>query len=53
MREFIVAAAQSIPAPGDVAASVRDHVRLAAYAAREGASLAVFPELSLRDMTAG
>jgi predicted amidohydrolase len=32
---------------GDVGGSVQDHVRLAAHAARKGAHLAVFPELSL------
>jgi predicted amidohydrolase len=42
-----VAAVQTLPAPGDLAKSVRDHARLVARAAQQGASLVVFPELSL------
>ncbi|MEI7768514.1 MAG: carbon-nitrogen hydrolase family protein [Chloroflexales bacterium] len=47
MSEITVAVAQSIAVPGDVARSVQDHVRLAAQAAKQGARLVLFPELSL------
>jgi predicted amidohydrolase len=47
MPGTVVAAIQSIARPGDLPASVDDHSRLAARAAERGASLAVFPELSL------
>lgn len=47
MKELTVAAVQSMAISGDVVASVKDHVRLAVCAARRGARLAVFPELSL------
>jgi predicted amidohydrolase len=42
-----IAAVQSIARPGDVAGSIARHVELAHRAARDGARLAVFPELSL------
>jgi predicted amidohydrolase len=44
---MIVAAAQSVAWPGDLAGSVIQHVRLIATAADLHASLVVFPELSL------
>jgi predicted amidohydrolase len=51
----IVAVAQSIAAPGDLARSVQDHIRLVGQAADQGAQLVLFPELSLtgydRDIT--
>jgi predicted amidohydrolase len=43
----IVAAAQSCSQPGAVAANVAAHLRLVRAAARQGAALVVFPELSL------
>jgi predicted amidohydrolase len=46
-RPMTVSAIQTIAVPGDLAQSVQDHVRLATRGAREGASIAVFPELSL------
>jgi predicted amidohydrolase len=42
-----VAAAQTIPFRGDVAANLDEHVRLCALAAARGVELLVFPELSL------
>lgn len=42
-----IACAQTVPRPGDVAANVAEHVRLAEEAADGGASVVVFPELSL------
>ena len=42
-----LAAAQSIPVRGDVAANIREHIRLADAAADEKAQVVVFPELSL------
>jgi len=39
--------AQTIPVRGDVDANVAEHARLARVAAREGARVLVFPELSL------
>jgi predicted amidohydrolase len=42
-----VAAAQTIPSPGDVVANVRQHLRLVRVAADERAQVLVFPELSL------
>jgi predicted amidohydrolase len=42
-----VAAAQTIPARGDVAANLGEHVRLIALAAARDVGLLVFPELSL------
>ncbi len=47
MSELILAVAQSIARPGDVAGSVMDHVSLASRAADQGAQIVVFPELSL------
>jgi len=47
MREITVAVVQSMAVPGDLVRAVRDHARLAIEAARQGARLAVFPELSL------
>lgn len=47
IRELTVAAVQTVSRPGDLDGSVADHVRLAAESAWRGASLAVFPELSL------
>lgn len=42
-----VAAAQTVPVAGDVAANVRQHLQLAQAAAAEGVTLLAFPELSL------
>ncbi|HYP77963.1 MAG TPA: carbon-nitrogen hydrolase family protein [Polyangiaceae bacterium] len=42
-----VAAAQTIPVRGDVAANLAEHVRLMALAAERDVELLVFPELSL------
>lgn len=47
MAAITVAVAQSIAAPGDLARSVADHIRLAGQAADQGARLVLFPELSL------
>jgi len=46
-RPRVLAAAQTVPVAGDVAANVAQHIRLAAVAAREHARVIVFPELSL------
>jgi len=46
-RSLSVAVAQSCPVPGDVQANVKEHIELAQRAAREGASIVLFPELSL------
>lgn len=46
-RARAIAAAQTIPVRGDVAANVESHLRLVHVAAFEGARLLVFPELSL------
>jgi len=43
----LVAAAQTVAVKGDIVANVARHVVLAAIAARHGARLIVFPELSL------
>lgn len=43
----LVAAAQTVVVRGDIAANVARHVMLAAIAARHGARMIVFPELSL------
>ena len=43
----MIAVAQTCPVAGDVEANLAEHVRLARLAAREGARLLVFPELSL------
>jgi predicted amidohydrolase len=42
-----IAAAQTVPVRGDVAANLAEHVRLARAAAGERAQVLVFPELSL------
>lgn len=42
-----VAVAQSVPVRGDVPANVEQHLRLARAAARAGARIVLFPELSL------
>lgn len=42
-----LAAAQTVPRPGDVGANLEVHVRLARMAAAVGARVVVFPELSL------
>jgi len=42
-----VAVAQTCPVAGDVPANLDEHVRLARRAAKEGAGVVVFPELSL------
>lgn len=42
-----LAAAQTVPVPGDVDANLAQHVELAEIAAAEGARVVVFPELSL------
>jgi predicted amidohydrolase len=47
VSDLTLAIAQSIGVPGDLAQSVRDHVRLASLAAEHGARLVLFPELSL------
>ncbi len=47
MSELIVAAAQIGERFGNVEGSVRAHVHLADLAAKQGARLVVFPELSL------
>ena len=39
MKQFVVAAVQSIATPGDVVKSVADHVRLAACSSRQGVTL--------------
>ena len=44
---MILAVAQSIARPGNLAQSIQDHLRLAHNAAAQGAQLVVFPELSL------
>jgi predicted amidohydrolase len=46
-RSVIVAVAQSIAIPGNLGASVRGHITLAARAADHHARIVVFPELSL------
>jgi predicted amidohydrolase len=46
-EECRIAAIQSISIAGDIAANVERHARLARAAARDGARLALFPELSL------
>jgi predicted amidohydrolase len=47
IRARTIAAAQTIPARGDVRANVEQHVRLVRVAAEERARVLVFPELSL------
>jgi predicted amidohydrolase len=42
-----IAAAQTIPKDGDIAANFADHIRLASLTAEHGAQLIVFPEMSL------
>ncbi len=42
-----LAAAQTVPAPGDVDANTRQHERFVRVAAAEGVDLLLFPELSL------
>lgn len=42
-----LAAAQTVPIGGDVQANVDQHLRLISAAAREGAAVVLFPELSL------
>ncbi len=44
---LIIAAAQSMSLPGDVAGNVAHHLRFGMIAAERGAQLLVFPELSL------
>jgi predicted amidohydrolase len=46
-RARSIAVAQTVPAPGDVEANVREHLRLVGAAAEEGAQVLVFPEMSL------
>ncbi len=46
-RARSIAAVQTVPVRGDVAANLDEHLRLAGRAADEGARIAVFPELSL------
>ena len=46
-RARSIAVAQTVPVPGDVGANVAEHLRLARAAAREGAQVLVFPEMSL------
>ncbi|WP_413250569.1 carbon-nitrogen hydrolase family protein [Sinomonas flava] len=45
--ELTVAAVQSVPLPGGIAANIDEHIRLLEDADDHGARLAVFPELSL------
>ena len=47
MSSAPIAAAQTVPVPGDVAANLEEHLRLAGAAAEAGARALVFPELSL------
>lgn len=47
MPRFALAAAQTTPIRGNVAANVEQHLRLAERAAAAGAGLVLFPELSL------
>jgi predicted amidohydrolase len=47
MTRRSVAAAQTVPVRGDVAANLAGHLALIDVAAREGAQVVVFPELSL------
>lgn len=47
MRAQVLAAAQTVPVAGDVAANLRAHVALIERAAEAGAQVLVFPELSL------
>lgn len=44
---MIVAAAQTRPKTDDIQANLEDHLRLSKLAAKNGASLVIFPELSL------
>lgn len=44
---LVIAAAQSASAPGDIAGNVERHLRFCRLAARCGAQLLIFPELSL------
>lgn len=46
-RARSIAVAQTVAVPGDVDANVAEHLRLARAAAREGAQVLVFPEMSL------
>ena len=46
-RSRSIAVAQTCPVPGDVKANLDEHIRLARLAAKEGAQVVVFPELSL------
>lgn len=46
-RTRSLAAAQTIPDPGDLEANLDQHLELARVAAAEGAGIVVFPELSL------
>jgi predicted amidohydrolase len=47
MSDLILAVAQSIAQPGNLAQNIQDHLRLAQCAAAQGAQIVVFPELSL------
>lgn len=47
MPRFGLAAAQTTPVRGDVAANIEQHLRLAELAAAAGAGVVLFPELSL------
>jgi predicted amidohydrolase len=47
MPDLTLAVAQSLPEPDDLASSIDQHLTLAAAAASAGATLIVFPELSL------
>src|SRR5690242_8593637 len=46
-RSHSIAVAQTCPVPGDVQANLGEHIRLTHLAATEGATVVVFPELSL------
>ncbi len=46
-QEMIIAAAQTKPKIDDIEANLEDHYRLSELAAKNGANLVVFPELSL------
>jgi len=46
-RSRSIAVAQTCPVAGDVQANLDEHIHLARLAAKEGAQVVVFPELSL------
>jgi predicted amidohydrolase len=46
-RSRSIAVAQTCPVAGDVQSNLDEHIRLARLAAKEGAQVVVFPDLSL------